>query len=64
MVCQCGGRMAQRRKKRGRSLNPRSIYGEDRFEFVEFLLGRIVVSKCRCPLDLGNERMQRAPEAT
>src|SRR5262249_24701460 len=50
----------QRRKKRRRNLSPRCIHGEDRFEFVELLLGRIAGLKPCRPLELSNERMQRA----
>ena len=40
----------QRRKKPRDSLSPRFVHGEDRFEFVELLLGCIVGLKPRRPL--------------
>src|SRR5262245_54237731 len=50
----------QRSKKRRDGLNLRCANGEERFEFVELLLRRIVGLKPRRPLELGDERMERA----
>src|SRR5260370_32273794 len=50
----------QRSKKRRYSLDPRCAHGEERFQLVEALLGRIVCLERRCSLQLGDERAKRA----
>src|SRR6266478_7870644 len=50
----------QRSKKRCYGLNLRSAHGEDRFQLVEALLGRIVYLEPRRSLQLGDERTKRA----
>src|SRR5258706_13010799 len=50
----------QRRKKRRYGLDLRCAHGEDRFELVKALRGRIVCLEPRCSLDLGDERTKRA----
>ena len=50
----------QRSKKRRYGLNPRCAHGEERFQLVEALLGRIVCLEPRRSLQLGDERTKRA----
>src|SRR5258708_21597702 len=50
----------QSRKKRRYGLDPRCAHGEDRFQLVEALRGRIVCLEPRCSLQLGDERTKRA----
>src|SRR5262249_58292893 len=50
----------QRSKKRRYSFDPRCAHGEERFEFVELLLGRIVGLEPGGSLQLGDERTKRA----
>ena len=50
----------QRSKKRRYGFNGRSAYGEERFQLVEALLGRIICLELRRSLQLGNERTKRA----
>jgi len=50
----------QRRKKRRHSLDLRCAHGEDRFQLVKALLGRIVRLEPGGPLQLGDERTKRA----
>src|SRR5262245_18729966 len=50
----------QRRKKRRYSFDPRCAHGEERFELVELLLGRIVGLEPGRSLQLGDERTKRA----
>src|SRR5262249_31999016 len=54
------GDRQQRRKKRHYGLDLRCAHGEDRFQLVEALLGRIVRLEPRCSLQLGDERTKRA----
>src|SRR5215471_5632231 len=50
----------QRRKKRRYGLDLRCAHGEDHFQLVKALLGRIVCLERRCSLQLGDERTKRA----
>src|SRR6266581_8038296 len=50
----------QRSKKRRYGLNPRCAHGEERFQLVEALLGRIVCLEPGGSLQLGDERTKRA----
>src|SRR4029450_1883153 len=50
----------QRSKKRRHAFNPRCAHGEERFQFVESLLGLIVCLETCRSLQLGDERTKRA----
>src|SRR6516165_4443462 len=50
----------QRRKKRRYGLDLRCAHGEDYFQLVKALLGRIVCLERRCSLQLADERTKRA----
>src|SRR5262249_25762807 len=50
----------QRSEKRRYAFNPRRAHGEERFQLVEALLGRIFCLESRRSLKLGEERTKRA----